>query len=295
MATARGLKVREGVLHGGLPYLAAGSGPPVVVLTGLRAEHGNPTGFERWSQLRMVRPLTERFAVHLVGPRPGLAAGTTMVDLADDVAAAIRHEFGAPVGVMGISTGGSIAQRLAVDHADLVRRLVLASTACRLSPRGRQAQRCLADLTAAGRPRQAWAALGPTLATGRMGSRLMAAVMWLAGPFSDPDDPSDMIATIRAEDAFDVTDELHRITTPTLVVGGGRDGFYTAELFRETARGIPNARLLLYPDKRTRRRAVPRPGPARDRAVPGQRPDGAAGGHRRCRTRSGRDAAAEAA
>lgn len=108
----------------------------------------------------MVRPLTERFAVHLIGPRPGLAAGATMVDLADDVAAAIRHECGGPVGVMGISTGGSIAQRLAIDHADLVRRLVLASTACRLSQHGRQAQQRLADLTAAGRPRQAWAALG---------------------------------------------------------------------------------------------------------------------------------------
>ena len=250
MGVARGRpKVREGVLHGGLPYLAAGAGPPVVVLTGLQAEHGNPTGVERWSQLRMIRPLTERSAVHLVGRRPGLAAGTTMVDLADDVAGAIRHAFGGPIGVMGVSTGGSIAQRLAIDHADTVRRLVLASTACRLSPRGREAQRRLADLTAAGRPRQAWAALAPTVASGRIGSRLMAAVMWLTGPFSDPDDPSDMIATIRAEDAFDVTDELHRITAPTLVVGGGRDGFYTAELFRETARGIRNARLLLYPDK----------------------------------------------
>lgn len=73
----------------------------------------------------------------------------------------------------------------------------------------------------------------------------MAAVLWLAGLFSDPDDPADMIATIRAKDAFDVTHELHRITAPTLVVGGGRDGFYTTELFRETARGIHNARLLL--------------------------------------------------
>lgn len=34
-----------------------------------------------------------------------------------------------------------------------------------------------------------------------------------------------------------------------LVVGGGRDGFYTAALFRKTARGIRNARLLFYADK----------------------------------------------
>jgi hypothetical protein len=36
--------IREGVLYPGLPYLAFGGGPPIVVLTGLSAEHTKPTG-----------------------------------------------------------------------------------------------------------------------------------------------------------------------------------------------------------------------------------------------------------
>jgi len=32
-------------------------------------------------------------------------------------------------------------------------------------------------------------------------------------------------------------------------VAGDEDPFYTPELFRETAAGIPNARLILYPGK----------------------------------------------
>jgi hypothetical protein len=37
----------EGVLHGGLPYLAVGQGPPLVVFSGFTAEHANPTGAAR--------------------------------------------------------------------------------------------------------------------------------------------------------------------------------------------------------------------------------------------------------
>ena len=58
-----------------------------------------------------------------------------------------------------------------------------------------------------------------------------------------------MLVTVAAEDAFDACPELGRITAPTLLVAGGRDRFYSPELFGETAEGIPNARLALYQDK----------------------------------------------
>jgi pimeloyl-ACP methyl ester carboxylesterase len=41
---------------------------------------------------------------------------------------------------------------------------------------------------------------------------------------------------------------LGEISAPSLVIGWGRDHFYPAELIRETADGIPNARLILYED-----------------------------------------------
>jgi hypothetical protein len=49
--------VRDGTLSGGLPFLAVGAGPPVVVFPGLGAEHANPTGMERRFQLRQWTPL----------------------------------------------------------------------------------------------------------------------------------------------------------------------------------------------------------------------------------------------
>jgi pimeloyl-ACP methyl ester carboxylesterase len=63
------------------------------------------------------------------------------------------------------------------------------------------------------------------------------------------DDPSDMLVTVAAEDVFDASAELPRITAPTLLVAGGRDRFYSPELFRETAERIPDGRLRLYQGK----------------------------------------------
>jgi pimeloyl-ACP methyl ester carboxylesterase len=77
----------------------------------------------------------------------------------------------------------------------------------------------------------------------------MAAPLWLAGGKMGPEDPSDLLVTINAEDVFDVSRELHRIGAPTLVIAGERDRFYGPELSRETADRIPDARLRLYPGK----------------------------------------------
>jgi pimeloyl-ACP methyl ester carboxylesterase len=221
----------------------------MVVFSGLSAEHANPTGLARWFELQTLKPMARHFTVYAANRKPGLAAGSTIEDLAGHYAEAIAREFRGPVCIEGISTGGSIAQQLAIDHPQLVRRLVLAATACRLSPHGRETQRRFAELTKDGRPRRAYAALGPTLAATTAGGRAFAALMWLFAGSQRADDPSDMLVTVAAEDVFDASPQLHRITAPTLLVAGGRDRFYSPELFRETAERIADARLRLYPDK----------------------------------------------
>jgi pimeloyl-ACP methyl ester carboxylesterase len=243
------LVIREGVLDGGLPYLAVGQGPPLVVFSAFTAEHANPTGAARRFYLQPLRPLARHFTVYLVNRKPGLESSSTVKDLAGHYAHALERAFTGPINVVGISTGGSIAQQFAIDHPQLVGRLVLVASACRLGPAGRRMQRDLARFTRAGRPRRAWAATGLGLATTAVGGRLSAALLWLFGPTMSPEDPSDMLATIDAEDAFDVSGQLHRIGAPTLVVAGDRDCYYTPELFWETAARIPEARLRLYPGK----------------------------------------------
>lgn len=237
---------RQGLLRGGLPYRAAGAGPVVVVFPGLEADNADPAGRSRRRNLRLFRALTDHFTVCVINPPPGLAAGSSIRDLAEHYAHAVRREFTSPVRLIGISTGGSIAQAFAVDHPGLLDRLVLLGSACRLSPYGRQVQRRLAALTRAGRPRAAWAATGPALAGTTAGGALLTALMWMAGARMNPADPADLLTTIAAEDVFDAAPDLPRISVPALVIGGAKDRFYGPLLFAETANRIPAARLCLY-------------------------------------------------
>jgi pimeloyl-ACP methyl ester carboxylesterase len=124
--------VRERTLEGGLPCLSFGQGPPLVVFPGIGMTNSNPTGIQRWGEVRLLSPLARAFTVYRVGRRVGLKHGTTMADLANDYAVALEEEFDGPVDVLGISTCGSIALQLAVDKPTMLRRLVVAGAAYRL-------------------------------------------------------------------------------------------------------------------------------------------------------------------
>ncbi|MCS6843051.1 MAG: alpha/beta hydrolase [Caldilineales bacterium] len=234
----------SGYFRGGLPYNRLGHGPrPLVVFQGLAFENKPQPGLAT----SMYRFLGEDYTVFTVLRRPGLPQGYTLQDMADDYAAMIRAEFGGPVDVIGISTGGSIAQHFAADHPDLVRRLVIHSSAHRLSDPARAMQLEVAQLAGQRRWREAWVVLLRfMLGTGPL-ARGQAALAATLLSLSKPADPSDLVITVLAEDQFSFQDQLARIAAPTLVVAGNRDPFYTPALFQETAAGIPNARLILYP------------------------------------------------
>jgi pimeloyl-ACP methyl ester carboxylesterase len=63
-------------------------------------------------------------------------------------------------------------------------------------------------------------------------------------------DLTDLVITIETEDQHAFKDRLSEIKAPTLVIAGTNDPFYTPALFRETAAGIPRARLVLYENMR---------------------------------------------
>jgi len=243
-----GEKQASGYFRSGLPYNRLGHGPrPLVVLQGLTFENKPQPGFMVFG----YGFLKEDYTVHVVLRKPGLPHGYTLKDMADDYAAMIREEFGGPVDVIGVSTGGSIVQHFAADHPDLVRRLVIHSSAYSLSDEARRLQMDVARLAQQGKWRQAWAVLmGPVLAHAGAVKYFAKPIVWLLSAvlsLSAPKDPTDLVVTVEAEDKFNFRDRLAEITAPTLVVAGDDDPFYTPALFRETAAGIPNARLILYP------------------------------------------------
>ena len=236
--------VEEGTFASGVPYLRTGRGPVLLVAAGLTTEHANPKGTARRVSLAWAAPFATHFTVCLVNRRPGLPTGTSMSDLAADYASVIEDDLGEPVHVHGTSTGGSIALQLAVDRPELVRRLVLAAAACRLSPEGREVMAEVARRTAAGDTRGATAAMVAAGTPPRL-RLLTRPAGWAMGQFT-PKDQRDMLVTIAAEDELDLEPRLDRVTAPTLVLGGTADGFYTRDLFERTAAAIPRGRVVVW-------------------------------------------------
>jgi pimeloyl-ACP methyl ester carboxylesterase len=220
----------------------------MLYIGGLAFEPGVEAAGTEWMAASLLKPFAKRRRVLFVNRRRGLPRGMSMADLAAEHADAIRSLEAGPVDVAGLSTGGSIAQQLAADHPDVVDRLVLLCTACRLGPEGRAMQRRVAARIRRGARRQALAVTMAGLVPPKRGQVVAGALGWLAGPrlLAGGDDLADMATTIEAEDGFDLATCRSPIRAPTLILAGSEDRFYSPELFTETARLIPGSRLRVF-------------------------------------------------
>ena len=182
-----------------------------------------------------------------VGRRADLPAGSSTADVAADYADVIRKQWGRPVGVMGISSGGHYAQWLAINHPDLVDRLVLGFTAHRVPDDVKVLQRRAVDRFFAGRWRAGYALIAPWILPTH--PRIAGALGWVLGPYvgGRPKDLRVLAIDTESDETHDATDHLASIRCPTLVVGGELDPAYPSELVRELVAGIPNVRRVEYP------------------------------------------------
>lgn len=239
--------LRAGRFANGLEFLAAGDGPPAVLLPGLGASNRLPTGVARRAVAASVAPFVAAgFTAHWVPRRVGLAPGASLADLAADCAEALAGL--GPVVLHGTSTGGSLALQVALDHPAAVRRLALAASAHTLGQRGRRIQREMIEALQAGRTADVWtpiveASVPPWSAAAAV------RVARLLGARVTASDAADMLITLLAEDAFDAGPRLASLAAPLLVLGGEADPFYSPDLFRATADAAPDGRCVLFPGK----------------------------------------------
>ncbi len=240
-----------GHTRNGLPNNRFGRGPrTAVVFQGLLFENKPLGGLDARFALGLYRGLEPEYTVYVVTRRKGLPSGCTLAHMSADYAEMIAEEFDRPVDVIGTSTGGSLALQFGAEHGELARKLVIHSSAYKLGPVGKELQLRIRDLVREGQWRKANATLMGFILKPSWYRDALGAAASVLMTMGAPDDPSDLIVTIEAEDAFDFHDRLAEIGVPTLVIAGAADIGYTEELFRETARGISGAQLVLYPDMR---------------------------------------------
>lgn len=238
-----------GTLQGRFAFVRFGRGPaPLVVLPGLAFDNEAPTTTNARLYGWAMRRLAAGRTVTVLNRPRGVVTATgpelRTEDVADLYADVLRNEPDR-VDVMGLSTGGLIAQHLALRHPELVRRLVLAVSGARIAEAGRQL--CQAWLAHA--ERRDWRALRGGLTAsavdGRTAQRI-ARLMGGSGRPPDRRDVADFVATTRAVLAHDTFGALPDLAVPTLVLGGRDDPFFPEPVLRATAAAVPDARVAVH-------------------------------------------------
>lgn len=223
----------EGYFRCGIPYNRFGNGSSILVIfQGLLFVNKPMPGFMAKKFFEMYNSIAEKYTIYIVNRKPGLPKGYSLQNMADDYAKMIREEFGCPVDVLGISTGGSIVQHFAADHPDLVNKLIIHSSAYTLRDSAKKGQMYVGQLASERKWRAAYAEMmGISLPKGS--SR------YLIQPFY-------WFISLFGKSFFGMPDDPSEISAPTLVIAGDKDPFYSEKLFSETAKSIPNARLIIY-------------------------------------------------
>jgi pimeloyl-ACP methyl ester carboxylesterase len=236
-----------GSFAGRFSFVRIDGGPaPLVVLPGLTLTNGAPRGIAVTAYARGFARLARDHTLYVVQRPQGLRDGTTTADLGAEYAAVLGAEIGR-FDLMGLSTGGLIAQQLALAHPDAVRRLALVVSGARLAPSGQRICRHWLDLARAQRWRELQGDMAAEVVDGRVLRRLARMVMSVTSTAPTDIEAADFLITTSAVLAHDTSAALAGLAMPALVLGGSVDAFFPADALAATAAAIPDAELKVFP------------------------------------------------
>jgi aminoacrylate hydrolase len=226
-----------------IAYEDAGAGAPVMLLTGL-AGAGRAWGAHRERFAAEFRTVTPDHRG--TGGSTRAATGYTIGEHARDMADLLRSLDTGPAHLVGSSTGGAIAQVMALDHPDVVRSISLVSSWAGPDPffdrEFASRKQVLATLGGAAYLKASALFLFAPSFTSRHPDVVDA---WIEKASQGGFDEEIMTKRIDMIVAHDERSRLGTIDVPTLVVVGEEDICTPPHLSRELAALIPDARFAL--------------------------------------------------
>ena len=230
---------------GEMDYIRFGNGERTLVMLpgvgdGLKTVKGMALPFAL-----LYRKLTKDFTVYVFSRRRALPPHMTTREMAGDLKEAMAALGLSQAAVVGVSQGGMIAQWLAIDHPDRVRKLVLTVTLSRPNDTVRAVIARWTEMAKRGDYR---GIMLDTAERSYSGKRLRQARLEyrLLGSVGKPGSFDRFLTQAESCVTHDAYDRLDGIRCPTLVIGGTDDRIVTGAASEEIAAKIPGSSLVLY-------------------------------------------------
>ncbi|MBE6991906.1 MAG: alpha/beta hydrolase [Ruminococcaceae bacterium] len=237
---AKELKLNVRNMH--FDYITFGNGTkPLVMIQGL-----NTRGIKgaALSLAYMYRIFAKDYKVYLFDRRPVVQEGITVKDMASDIAIAMDALGINHADVIGVSQGGMIAQYLAIDRPDLVKKLVLAVTLSRNNDTVKQVVNNWIEMAERGDMRELVADMAEKMYSDAYIKRYRP-FMPLLTVLQKPKDIRRFVILSKACLTCSTYEDLGKINCPVLVMGGRQDKVVTGIASEEIAEKL-GCKIRMY-------------------------------------------------
>ena len=192
----------------------------------------------------MYRMFAKEYKVYLFDRRPDIWEGITVRDFAKDIALAMDELNIKNADIFGVSQGGMIAQYLAIDRPDLVRKLVLAVTLSKNNETVKNVLNNWIEMTQQGDMKNLVTDMAIKMYSDKYMKRYKP-MLPLLTILQKPKDVNRFIQLAKSCLTCNAYEELDKITCPVFVIGGGLDQVVGGAASKEIADKL-NCAMYIY-------------------------------------------------
>ena len=225
-----------------IDYITFGTGKKnLIMIQGLNTGGIKGAGF---GLAFMYRMFAKEYKVYLFDRRPDIWEGITVRDFAKDIALAMDELNMKNADIFGVSQGGMIAQYLAIDRPDLVRKLVLAVTLSKNNETVKNVLNNWIEMTQQGDMKNLVTDMAIKMYSDEYMKRYKP-MLPLLTILQKPKDVNRFIQLAKSCLTCNAYEELDKITCPVFVIGGGLDQVVGGAASKEIADKL-NCAMYIY-------------------------------------------------
>lgn len=191
-------------------------------------------------------PFFDRYTVYMFSRKNAMPEGCSIRDMSNDQAKALDMLGLEKACVLGVSQGGMIAQYLAIDHPELVEKLVLAVTAPCVNAMIQECVKRWIGFAEQGRHKELMIDTAERSYSPEYLNKYRK-LYPIIGFVGKPLNYDRFLINAKAILGFDACNELNKIICPTFIIGGETDKIVGAQASYEMKERIAGSKLYVYP------------------------------------------------